>query len=76
MWCTTICDIVLQGIDKLRIGFDTIHISDLRVRTNKEYSYSGTIINCRDVLINIVASDCFISKDNIKHRVRGAEVTV
>jgi hypothetical protein len=70
-----ICDVFFQVNDRLLIGFDTINIGDLSVLTNKEDSHSGTIINYRDVGINNVASDCFISKDNIKRRVRGAEGT-
>jgi hypothetical protein len=75
MWCTMVGDVVLQGIDKLLIGFDTLHIGDLSVCTNKEDSNSGTIINCRDTRLNTVASDYFISTDDIKRRVRGTEST-
>jgi hypothetical protein len=40
MWCTTVCDVVLQGIDKLLICFDTVYIGYLSVCTTKEDSNS------------------------------------
>jgi hypothetical protein len=73
MWCATVCDVFLQGIDKLLIAFDTIHIGNLSDRTNKEDSNSGTIINCRDIGINNITSDCFILANIIKRGGRETE---
>jgi hypothetical protein len=75
MWCTTVCDVVLQDNGKLLICFDTVHNGDLSVCTNKQDSNSLTIINCRYIGINNVTSNFFIAMNNNKRGDRGTSGT-
>jgi hypothetical protein len=42
--CTSLNNVILQGIDKLFVCLDTINISNFSVNSNKNDSSSGTII--------------------------------
>jgi hypothetical protein len=67
------CNIVFLCIDKLFISFDTIDVGDLSVNANKYNSSSETIINSRDIRINNVTGNCFVTMHGIKCGVWGFE---
>ena len=61
-----ITDVILEGVDKLAIGLDTIDVSDMGTGPNKQDSSSGAIINSRDIGIDNITSNRFIAPGDIK----------
>jgi hypothetical protein len=69
MSSSTISNIVFQGVDKSLICFDTIDIIDLGISSYKNDSSDGTIINSRDIGVDDVTSNSFMSKRDVQVRI-------
>ena len=62
---TTVADIIFQGIDKLLLGLEWVHISDMGFEANKQLSLGGATANSRSVRVDSVGGNRFSPSEDI-----------
>ncbi len=68
---TTLTDVILEGVDELRVGLDATSISDVGDGATVEHGSLSTMVNSRSVRVDNVTGVGFISTGNIESRVGG-----